>query len=731
MNLSRHLPRLICNTILIVMAVLGTVFCVSSAFALQVSVFPLVLITILSGAVFSACFLEKKLFIGVLPALAAVFFLGSLTGLFAGAGPSMQQLAHDILTRFSSAYPNLSFAIPPEAETYGADNYTMLFSLFAVGLSFWMAWGVGYRSCLISVAGTLPFLLLCVIINDTPPHVAPLILLLTSWITVLLARERPNEPSAMDAMRVSLVLLSVLLLLTVIGTVYPKEDTRNQELPQLLQELLDRLPGPMQDALSRESTGFQREELGADTSETLDLTTQGIRDRKDTVMLQVSGTEEGVLYLRGAAKDIYTGSSWESRNEATIPQSVYAHTSLGTAYGSGYQAAVQIDNLRDEADVAFTPYGFISCPGAQTISGDLRVPCLEDDYVVYYWPGVGTMDLRETTDIDSAGYDDYVRDTCLGLPEDTRETLYDLAVSYGYDPELGTLETVAWVAEFVRTVGTYELNVPRQPTNFDFAVYFLTESRAGYCVHFATATATMLRALGVPARYASGYRAAIEEPGEVVDVTDMDTHAWAEVYFQGLGWIPIESTPGFGNSVTLPDVTHEPESEQELQDPSPEPTPAPEAEPEPVPSDAPSEEQAMGQPPEQTPPDASGGGTRGSRAMLLLWIPVLLVLAALFLFLRHSLILRRRTRAFRDRNRNQALIEQWAHLEKLTAWGAEMPEGLEALALKARFSQHEITPEELNGFSKVTRNIQGTVEGNLTTWQRLRFRWIHCLDLES
>ena len=60
-----------------------------------------------------------------------------------------------------------------------------------------------------------------------------------------------------------------------------------------------------------------------------------------------------------------------------------------------------------------------------------------------------------------------------------------------------------------------------------------------------------------------------------------------------------------------------------------------------------------------------------------------------------------------------------------------MPEGLEALALKARFSQHEITPEELNGFSKVTRNIQGAVEGNLTTWQRLRFRWIHCLDLES
>ena len=64
---------------------------------------------------------------------------------------------------------------------------------------------------------------------------------------------------------------------------------------------------------------------------------------------------------------------------------------------------------------------------------------------------------------------------------------------------MSTAQTIAWVAEFIRSVGTYKLNVSRQPTNFDFALYFLEQSKEGYCVHFATAAAVMYRALGIPA----------------------------------------------------------------------------------------------------------------------------------------------------------------------------------------------------------------------------------------
>ncbi len=725
-----RLTRLFTDALTASLGVLGALYCVITAFGLEVTMSVLVVITVLCALLFTACMLWKKALWLLLPfgaALVFCFFFLDLPGM---AGPSATKLAHDILTRFSTAYPNFSFLIPAVPEGYSVTDHTVLFALAAVFLAGWLSWGVGYRSCIITIAGTLPFLLLCVVINDTPPHIVPLTMLLTVWITVLLAKHRREEPAHMTAVRMLLTLMAVGLLLAVVGTVYPKEDVRDRALPEPVQALLDRLPGPMQNALDRNSRGFRNEDLGADTGETLDLTTQGTRERKDVVMLQVSSTEPGVLYLRGAAKDVYTGTRWESRNEATAAQSVYSHTSIGTAFGENYQAAIQVENLRDKADVAFTPYGFISCPGAESIVSDLRVPCLEPEYEAYYWPGVPTMDLREKGYADP-GYDGYVTETCLGLPPETKAALYELALDYGYDPSLGTLDTIAWVAEFVRTTCDYRLDVSRQPRNYDFALYFLTERKAGYCVHFATATAVMLRALEVPARYASGYRITIPEAGIVAEATDQDTHAWAEVYLQGLGWIPVESTPGFGTSVTLPEVRHEipegpepspePESGQEPEG-APDPTPTPEV-PSPSPADAP--------PPSEPESDGSGGGTGvAPLSFLAALLPLLLILGIAILVLRHTVILRKRQALFQSQDRNQSMIEQWAHLEQLVPWGAEIPDGMEQLALKARFSQHAITDRELQGFSLVVSRVQAETERKLTGRQRLLFKWIHCLDLK-
>ena len=84
----------------------------------------------------------------------------------------------------------------------------------------------------------------------------------------------------------------------------------------------------------------------------------------------------------------------------------------------------------------------------------------------------------------------------------------------------------------------------------------------------------MYRALGIPARYASGYRVTVADDSMVTDVTDQDTHAWAEVYLSGLGWIPVETTPGFGETSMLPEVENDVETP-----PSASPSPSPSAEP--------------------------------------------------------------------------------------------------------------------------------------------------------
>ncbi|MDK3255991.1 transglutaminaseTgpA domain-containing protein [Blastococcus capsensis] len=79
-------------------------------------------------------------------------------------------------------------------------------------------------------------------------------------------------------------------------------------------------------------------------------------------------------------------------------------------------------------------------------------------------------------------------------------------------------------------------------TSGDDLVDFLRLKR-GYCEQYAGAMAVLVRQAGMPARVALGYT-----PGEVQDdgtrlITSDDAHAWVEVFFRGLGWVPFDPTP--------------------------------------------------------------------------------------------------------------------------------------------------------------------------------------------
>ena len=84
---------------------------------------------------------------------------------------------------------------------------------------------------------------------------------------------------------------------------------------------------------------------------------------------------------------------------------------------------------------------------------------------------------------------------------------------------------------------------------FDVIAKFL-EKKSGYCVHFASAMAILARMADIPARVSLGYL-----PGDRVVGADSrltytvgtdDLHAWPELYFSGVGWVPFEPTPGRG-----------------------------------------------------------------------------------------------------------------------------------------------------------------------------------------
>jgi hypothetical protein len=81
------------------------------------------------------------------------------------------------------------------------------------------------------------------------------------------------------------------------------------------------------------------------------------------------------------------------------------------------------------------------------------------------------------------------------------------------------------------------------------------EVKSGYCVHFAAAMAVMAREAGLPSRIAVGYAPGkitgntVSVGGEELTEFSVDghnAHAWPELYFEGIGWVPFEPTPSRG-----------------------------------------------------------------------------------------------------------------------------------------------------------------------------------------
>jgi len=74
---------------------------------------------------------------------------------------------------------------------------------------------------------------------------------------------------------------------------------------------------------------------------------------------------------------------------------------------------------------------------------------------------------------------------------------------------------------------------------------FLFGSHRGYCEQFAGAYAAMARSLGLPARVAVGFTPGTWDAGAGLwRVTSRESHAWPEVFLDGLGWTAFEPTPG-------------------------------------------------------------------------------------------------------------------------------------------------------------------------------------------
>lgn len=150
-------------------------------------------------------------------------------------------------------------------------------------------------------------------------------------------------------------------------------------------------------------------------------------------------------------------------------------------------------------------------------------------------------------------YNDFVYDNYCNVPDNAEmQQIYDIFIAGTDILYQDTYQKLESIQKILSENAEYDLHSGKTPDGKDFVNYFLTENHKGYCVHFATSGVILARMAGIPARYAEGYVLLKDDFSEEnltkndtykIGIKDNRAHAWAEIYIDGIGWIPYEFTP--------------------------------------------------------------------------------------------------------------------------------------------------------------------------------------------
>jgi transglutaminase-like putative cysteine protease len=138
-------------------------------------------------------------------------------------------------------------------------------------------------------------------------------------------------------------------------------------------------------------------------------------------------------------------------------------------------------------------------------------------------------------------YPDWVKERYLNLPETITPRTRQLAEDITSGIE-NPYDKVVAITNYLRNNIQYQETIPPVPRGKEPVDWFLFDLRQGFCNYYATAEVVLLRAIGIPARWAIGYAQGEQLEDGTFLVRQLDAHAWPEVFFPGLGWVEFEPT---------------------------------------------------------------------------------------------------------------------------------------------------------------------------------------------
>ena len=164
-----------------------------------------------------------------------------------------------------------------------------------------------------------------------------------------------------------------------------------------------------------------------------------------------------------------------------------------------------------------------------------------------------------------SSYPGWVTANYLSVPSSVAAPIRKLAAEITVDAATPYEKAVA-ITRYLRGNYSYNTKASPPPEGTDPILYFLFQTRQGYCTYYATAEVLLLRAAGIPARMVVGF-----SEGELLEGTHTyliqmkNLHAWPEVYFHGYGWVPFEPTVLY-EAIRLPPVVDQAALEREQEE---------------------------------------------------------------------------------------------------------------------------------------------------------------------
>lgn len=513
---------------------------------------------------------------------------------------------------------------------------------------------------------------------------------------------------------VGLVLLFITVMFPREGYTRPAWALRAQEdlrgLSQRASEFFAQWEGPFGGSVTY---------VGA--AEEADLSNAGPLRFSGRTVLRFITDYDGRLYLRGSSLAVYEDGVWtplpEGLYEAYYPSDsppafplyfpamqeqdspTYTITvnNVGTVGACVYAPYFPVPQVAEDTGALPVDDAYLARKQGQwahTLDFVERTPPAFSDwdgpYISFDGPSDGQMAANQ--------YAEYAYSHYLDVPEELRDTLNQhvrmwFSTQSSYHSAPGNVAPVQLAQElgmFLSTFCEYDPETPAPPEGVDPVDYFLNESHRGYCMHYASAVALMLRTQGIPARYVSGFTAE-SVPNRQVDVPDRAAHAWVEVWVDGFGWHPVEVTPAaaftwYEHGVAGPSELTSYEPVESL---PPEPTPTP------VPTPAPDASVPPSAGPQLGGADPQGGG--GGFTLPPWLIPALAGTAGgiALVWLIQFALKRIRKKRMAGPDPNRAALVCYGYLLRLERRGGRMDPRAVELAQKARFSQHTLTEEEL------------------------------------